>query len=231
MSRGACIAMVDDEPDLLDAYAEYLGDLGYDVVLAASAAEFEDLLTRHRVDLVVLDITMPGEDGLSLLRRLRGALAVPVLVMTAVTDRVDRILGLELGADDLIGKPAEPQELAARIAGLLRRAGARPRELLAFEASTVDLTAARLLRVGQPPEPLRPGELMLLRAFAANPNRILGREELIALAPADSRDAGDRAIDMRIARLRAKLKTEAIVTLRGRGYMFVPPVVRTPEAD
>ncbi|MBW6400038.1 response regulator transcription factor [Roseomonas sp. HJA6] len=223
MSRGASIAMVDDEPDLLDAYAEYLGDLGYDVALAGSAAEFEALLARRQVDLVVLDIMMPGEDGLSLLRRLRSDLSMPVLVMTAVTDSVERVLGLELGADDLIAKPAEPQELAARIAGLLRRAGARPRELVALEHGTVDLTAARLLRLGQAPEPLRPGELMLLRAFAANPNRILGREELIALAPADSREAGDRAIDMRIARLRAKLRTEAIVTLRGRGYMFVPP--------
>lgn len=230
MGRGACIAMVDDEPDLLDAYAEYLTDLGYEVAMAGSVAAFEALLMTRRLDLVVLDISMPGEDGLSLLRRLRAALAMPVLVMTAVTDRVERILGLELGADDLIAKPAEPQELAARIAGLLRRHGSRPRELLQLEHGTVDFSAARLLRVGAPPEPLRPGEIMLLRAFSAHPNRILSREALIEMAPGESREAGERAIDMRIARLRQKLDTETIVTLRGRGYMFVPPT-RKATAD
>jgi DNA-binding response OmpR family regulator len=231
MSRGAFIAMVDDEPDLLDAYAEYLADLGYVVAMAGTVPAFEQLLASRRPDLVVLDISMPGEDGLSLLRRLRGDLDMPVLVMTAVADRVERILGLELGADDLIAKPAEPQELAARIAGLLRRHGSRPRELLQLERSTVDFSAARLLRVGAPPEPLRPGEIMLLRAFAAHPDRILSRDALMELAPADSREAGERAIDMRIARLRQKLDTEAIVTLRGRGYMFVPPAPKAAAGN
>lgn len=171
MGRGASIAMVDDEPDLVDAYAEYLTDLGYEVAIAGSVPAFEALLSSRQLDLVVLDISMPGEDGLSLLRRLRGELAMPVLIMSAVTERVERLAGLELGADDLIAKPAEPQELAARIAGLLRRHGSRPRELLRFERSTVDFAAARLLRPGKHPEPLRPGELMLLRAFAEYPNQ------------------------------------------------------------
>jgi DNA-binding response OmpR family regulator len=166
---------------------------------------------------------MPGESGLDYLPRLRATRGIPVLIMTAVPDPVDRVLGLEMGADDFVQKPCDPQELAARVAGLLRRYNAATREIVRFETVTVDLTASRLLRAGLPPERLGPGEIMLVRAFAARPNILLSRDELMEAAPADSHDANDRAIDTRVARLRRKLDTETIVTVRGHGYMFVPP--------
>lgn len=223
MARYAKLVLVDDEPDLVEAFADYLSALGHEVRTAGSAAECDLLLDREPADLVVLDVNMPGENGLDYLRRLRETRAMPVLVLTGVPDPVDRILGLELGADDFVLKPCDPQELAARIAGLLNRYRITTREVVRFEQATVDLTASRLLRIGQPPERLGPGEVMLVRAFAARPNILLTRDELMDLAPAESFDANDRAIDTRIARLRRKLATDAIVTVRGHGYMFVPP--------
>lgn len=223
MARYAKLVLVDDEPDLVEAFADYLSALGHEVRTASSAAECDLLLDREPADLVVLDVNMPGENGLDYLRRLRETRAMPVLVLTGVPDPVDRILGLELGADDFVLKPCDPQELAARIAGLLNRYRITTREVVRFEQATVDLTASRLLRIGQPPERLGPGEVMLVRVFAARPNILLTRDELMDLAPAESFDANDRAIDTRIARLRRKLATDAIVTVRGHGYMFVPP--------
>lgn len=223
MARYAKLVLVDDEPDLVEAFADYLSALGHEVRTAGSAAECDLLLDREPADLVVLDVNMPGENGLDYLRRLRETRAMPVLVLTGVPDPVDRILGLELGADDFVLKPCDPQELAARISGLLNRYRITTREVVRFEQATVDLTASRLLRIGQPPERLGPGEVMLIRAFAARPNILLTRDELMDLAPAESFDANDRAIDTRIARLRRKLATDAIVTVRGHGYMFVPP--------
>lgn len=223
MARYAKLVLVDDEPDLAEAFADYLSALGHEVRTASSAAECDALLDRDPADLVVLDVNMPGESGLDYLRRLRETRAMPVLVLTGVPDPIDRILGLELGADDFVLKPCDPQELAARIAGLLNRYRITTREVVQFEHATVDLTASRLLRIGHPPERLGAGEVMLVRVFAARPNILLTRDDLMDLAPAESTEANDRAIDTRIARLRRKLATEAIVTVRGHGYMFVPP--------
>ena len=233
MVKRARIALVDDEVDLAEAYAEYLGDLGHEVSVAASAAELDRIMERTSIDLVILDLNMPGEKGLEVLRRLRRSGATPVLILTANPDPFERIVGLELGADDFVVKPVEPQELAARAAGLLRRYGRAERELVAFENATVDLTASRLLRVGYPPERLGPSEVLLVRTFASRPNQVLTREELMRLAPGETYDAFDRAIDNRIARLRQKLDTEAIVTVRAKGYMFVPPERRgeVPPSD
>ena len=223
MARYARLILVDDEPDLVEAYAEYLSALGHEVRTAASAAACDALLEREPADLIVLDVNMPGENGLDYLRRLRDTRSLPVLVLTGNPDTIDRVIGLELGADDFVIKPCDPQELAARVAGLLGRYRIATREVVQFEHATVDLSASRLLRLGHPPERLGPGEVMLVRVFAARPNLLLKRDELMDLAPAESHDANDRAIDTRIARLRRKLGTEAIVTVRGHGYMFVPP--------
>ena len=223
MSRHAIIVIVDDEIDLAAAYAEYLSDLGHQVELAPSATELYEIIARKAVDLVILDLNMPGERGLDVLRRLRAEGIGPVLILTAVPEPIERVVGLELGADDFVVKPVEPQELAARIAGLLRRYGRADRDILAFEHATVDFTASRLLRPGHRPERLTAGEIVLLRTFVSRPNQVLTRDELIDLAPAEDREAFDRSIDSRIARLRQKLDTKAIVTVRGRGYMFVPP--------
>ena len=223
MARYAKLILVDDEADLLEAFADYLSALGHEVRTAGSAADCDALLAREPADLIVLDINMPGESGLDYLRRLRRTLSIPVLMLTAVPDPADRVLGLELGADDFVLKPCDPQELAARIAGLLRRYKVATREVVQFEHATVDLTASRLLRIGSAPERLGPGEVMLVRVFASRPHVLLTRDDLMDLAPADSTEANDRAIDTRIARLRRKLGTDAIITVRGHGYMFVPP--------
>ncbi|TGD94032.1 response regulator transcription factor [Methylobacterium nonmethylotrophicum] len=222
MGQHAQIVIVDDEVDLALAYAEYLSDLGHEVTVAQSGAELDARAARGPIDLVLLDLTMPGERGLDVLRRLRAAAPVPVLILTANPDPIERVLGLELGADDFVVKPVDPQELAARVASLLRRYGRGRREVVAFERASVDLTASRLLRIGAPPERLGPGEVLLVRTLAAHPNRVLTRDELLRLAPGDSHDTLDRAMDARIARLRQKLGTACIVTVRGRGYMFVP---------
>ena len=222
MHRRARIVIVDDEIDLAEAYAEYLSDLGHEVELAGSATQLYGIIGRKPIDLVVLDLNMPGEGGLDVLRRLRAEGISPVLILTGVPEPIERVVGLELGADDFVVKPVEPQELAARVAVLLRRYGRSDRDVIAFEKATVDLTASRLLRPGHRPERLTAGEIMLLRTFASRPNQVLSRDELIHLAPAEDREAFDRSIDSRIARLRQKLETNAIQTVRGRGYMFVP---------
>lgn len=223
MARRPKVAVIDDEIDLQEALSEYLSDLGFDVMTAGSVEGCERLLAGDVFDLIVLDLNMPGSSGLDYLGRLRDHFDGAVLVLTANTDSVDRIAGLETGADDFVVKPVDPQELAARISGILQRRGASKRELIRLERATVDLTASCLLQHGKAPERLGPGEVVLLRVFAHRPNVILTRNELIDLAPAESLDANDRAIDTRVARLRRKLDTEAIVTVRGHGYMFVPP--------
>ena len=223
MTSAARLLIVDDERDLAEAFAEYLGDLGHDVAIAGSAWELESALDRHGADLVVLDVDLPGRSGLELIRD--GAIpeGTAVIVLTGNPDSIDRVIGLELGADDYVQKPVDPRELAARIAGVLRRRQGRRRPLVAFETVSVDLAAARLLRENGIAERLSPGEISLVRAFAENPGRVLSREELIDLAPAETADAFDRSIDSRIARLRRKLGTETIRTVRGFGYVFDPP--------
>ena len=217
------VMLIDDEPDLTEPLAAYLSDLGYLVDTAASGAEALRKLERQPSDLAVIDLNMPGLSGLDLLRHLRDSHDMATLILTGSQDTVDRIAGLETGADDFLVKPVEPQELAARIGGILARRGRGRRDLLRLERVSVDLTASRLLRLGEKPERLGPGEVMLLRVFMQHPNHVLTRDELMELAPAESLDANDRAIDTRLARLRRKLDTNAIVTVRGHGYMFVPP--------
>jgi DNA-binding response OmpR family regulator len=231
VAKFAKLLLVDSDPAVLRTLTAYLSALGHEVRTAGSTADCDLLLDRDTVDLVVLAIDLPGESGLDYLPRLRGGRRIPVLLMASVPDPVDRVLGLELGADDFVLKPFDPQELAARVSGLLRRYHATQRELVRLERVTIDLTAARLLRMGQPPERLGPGEIMLVRAFASRPNLLLSRDDLMELAPADSHDANDRAIDTRVARLRRKLDTESIVTVRGHGYMFVPPMLFSQGAQ
>ena len=223
MTPAARLLIVDDERDLADAFAEYLADLGHDVAVATSTWELESVLERQGADLVVLDLDLPGRSGLDLLREGVFPDGTAVVVLTGNPDAIDRVVGLELGADDYVQKPVDPRELAARIAGVLRRRQGRRRPLVVFETVSVDLAAARLLRDDGTAERLSPGEISLVRAFAENPGRVMSREELIDLAPAEDADAFDRSVDSRIARLRRKLGTETIRTVRGFGYVFDPP--------
>src|SRR5262245_42262452 len=222
MDRRSKIAIVDDEVELAEAYAEFLSDLGHDVIVAPSTAELDVLLAKEKLDLIILDLNMPGERGLDALRRLRNT--CPILILSGQADFYERVVGLELGAEDVVTKPVEPRELAARVLGVLQRYKRIERELVAFERTTVDLTASSLMREGAPPERLSPGEILLIRALVNHPNVVISRERLIELAAAESHDVTTKAIDNRVARLRAKLDTELIVSVRGRGYMFVPTV-------
>jgi DNA-binding response OmpR family regulator len=223
MSRRSRIVLVDDERDLTEALAEYLSRLGYDVTCCAAAWELDAALAAEAPDLLVLDLNLPGEGGLSILARLGTERAFPVLVLTANQDVVDRVLGLEMGADDFVVKPVNPRELSARIGGLLNRQAGRARALVMFETASVDLAAARLLKADGGSERLSAGEIALIRAFSLHPGRVLTRDELLELAPGESQEAFDRSIDSRITRLRRKLSTEALQTVRGRGYVFHPP--------
>lgn len=222
MAKPARLVIADDEADLADALSDYFTDLGYDVAVAGSVWELETRLARDGADLVVLDLGLPGGGGLDLLRSAKLPRDVAVVVLTGNPDRIDRVLGLELGADDYVLKPVDPRELAARVAAVLRRRQGRRRPLVVFETVSVDLAAARLLRENGESERLAPGEIALIRLFAENPGRVLDRETLIEGAPGDSAEAYDRAIDSRVARLRRKLATDLIRTVRGHGYVFDP---------
>ncbi|MGQ3355623.1 MAG: response regulator transcription factor [Phreatobacter sp.] len=223
MARRGRIAVLDDEPDWADAVREYLTDLGYDVDCLKAAWELEPYLAREKPDLIILDIGLPGENGIDILIRTDLASDVAVLVLTGNPDPIDRVLGLELGADDYVQKPVELRELAARVAGILQRRLGRRRNLVVFEQASVDLVAARILKVDGSTDRLSAGEVALIRIFAENPGKVLTREEIMEQAPAEDEEAFDRAVDSRIARLRRKLETEAIRTVRGHGYVFDLP--------
>jgi DNA-binding response OmpR family regulator len=223
MARRGRIAVLDDEPDWVDAVREYLTDLGYDVDCLKAAWELEPYLAREKPDLIILDLGLPGEGGIDILIRMDLASDIAVLVLTGNPDPVDRVLGLELGADDYVQKPVELRELAARVAGILQRRLGRRRNLVVFETASVDLVAARILKADGSTDRLSAGEVALIRAFSENPGKVLTREEIMERAPAEDEEAFDRAIDSRIARLRRKLDTEAIRTVRGHGYVFDLP--------
>lgn len=231
MAGPARLVIVEDEADLAEALGEYFSDLGYDVAVTGSVWELEARLARTGADLVVLDLDLPGRSGLDLVRAGTIPRDVAVIVHTGNADRIDRVLGLELGVDDWVQKPVDPRELAARIAAVLRRRQGRTRTLVVFETVSVDLAAARLLRRNGESERLAPGEIALVRTFAENPGRVLDRDTLIAAAPGDTTEAFDRAIDSRIARLRRKLATESIRTVRGHGYVFDPAPGLRPRGD
>lgn len=220
------ILVVDDDPGIREVLCDYLGQHGYAMQGAASAAEMDRALTAGPVDLIVLDLMMPGEDGLSVCRRLNGS-GPPVVMLSAMGEDTDRIIGLELGADDYLAKPCNPRELLARIRAVLRR----PREeaadagpCLRFAGWRLDLVRRELIRPDGAPVSLSAGEFSLLRAFAERPGRVLTRDQLLERARGADADVFDRAMDVQISRLRKKLDdgsgVEMIVTLRGEGYMF-----------
>lgn len=223
MAPRARIIFADDEPDLTEALAAYFEGLGHDTALACDGIALEAALRAGPADLVILDLNMPGRSGFDLMNGLEALRGVPVIILTANPDQIDRVIGLEMGADDYVLKPVDPRELAARAAAVLARRKGQMRLLVPFETTSADLSAARILLQDGATEALSPGEVALIRAFAAHPHRVLSREELIDLAPAETTEALDRAIDARVARLRRKLRTERLVTVRGLGYRYEPP--------
>lgn len=235
MSGQHHIMVVDDEAAARDMVGDYLSLHGFRVTLCDGGPALRRAMAAERADLIVLDLDMPGEDGLSVLRDVKRRAPVPVIMLTATAAPTDRIVGLEVGADDYLAKPCELRELLARVRALLRRlaapvaapgAAGRP-ETVRFGTKLLDL-AAHVLRDDEGRElPLTASEFSLLKAFAENPRRVLSRDRLLDLAGARDPEAFDRAIDVRITRIRRKIEPDPdspafIKTVRGAGYMFMP---------
>lgn len=233
MSDRIHIAVVDDERDIRETVAEYLEINGYRVSKADGGTALRRLVDQSELDLVILDITMPGEDGLSLARHLREKSGAGVIMLTARDAVVERVVGIEMGADDYVTKPFDLRELLARVKAVLRRvrrtanpavdAGQRVR----FGSHLLDLDAHKLFDGAGAEVAITAMEFDLLRTFAERPNRVLSREQLLDLAHNRDSDPFDRSIDIRIARLRRKIepdpKTPTVIkTVRGAGYLFVP---------
>lgn len=229
----ALILVVDDDPSIQRLLARYLQEQGYQVAVVGDGKSMERWLQDHQPDLIVLDLMLPGEDGLSLARKIRTAGNTPIIMLTARGEDVDRIIGLEMGADDYLPKPFNPRELLARIRAVLRR-GAASSE--AGEASadgefvfgdfTLDFNLNLLFRQGVEVE-LTSGEMKLLLVLVKHPNRVLSRDQLMDLLTGGAREPLDRSIDVRITRLRSKIEDDPaspqfIRTVWGAGYRFTP---------
>jgi two-component system OmpR family response regulator len=230
------ILIVDDDAETRSLLQQYLQKQGYRVTGAADGKALRGALLTARPDLIVLDLMLPGEDGLQLCRDLRTRSNLPVIMLTARGEETDRIVGLEMGADDYLAKPFNPRELLARIKSVLRRARSLPENLepdavksYRFAGWTLDVATRNLTAPDGVVVPLSGSEFKLLRAFLAHPDRVLSRDQLIDFMI--SRDAGpfDRAIDVQVSRLRQRLRDDArepriIKTVRGEGYVLAAQV-------
>jgi two-component system phosphate regulon response regulator OmpR len=227
----ARILVVDDDPGMCALLEAYLGDSGFAVETAADGAAMWQAVERGLPDAIVLDLMLPGEDGLSLARRLRGRSSVPILMLSARGEEIDRVVGLEMGADDYLAKPFSPRELLARLRALLRRSqGQREPGPQASHATfgryELDLASHRLTRDGVEVK-LSTAEFALLRIFVEHPLRVLSRDVLIDMLKGYERDPFDRSVDTRVTRLRRKIESGSgepvyIRTVRGEGYLFNP---------
>jgi two-component system OmpR family response regulator len=238
MNQAQHIAVVDDEQPARDMVGDYLRMHGFSVSLCDGGASLRRSIAQRMPDLIVLDLNMPEEDGLSIIRDLKRRTSVPVIMLTATASAIDRVVGLELGADDYLAKPCELRELLARIRSVLRRStGAAPsqpgaqaapaRARIRFGTKWLDHDAQALRDDDGNEHPLTGSEYSLLKVFAANPKRVLSRERLLELANARDAEAFDRAIDLRIMRIRRKIEPDpahpsVIRTVRGGGYLFSP---------
>lgn len=232
------IAVVDDDPDVRDTLGEYLSDHGYRVTPCSGGSELRRLVDSDAdLDVVLLDINMPGEDGLSLARHLTQATDVRIIMVTASGETVDRIVGLEMGADDYLPKPVDLRELLARVKAVLRRPSAATKgegksggelreDVIQFGTCRLDLGSHTLFDADGREINLSAMEFDLLRVFAERPNRVLSRDSLLDLAHHGDWDPYDRSIDIRISRLRKKIELDpgkpvVLRTVRGSGYKFV----------
>ena len=242
MSQSQHIIIVDDEAPAREMVGDYLKMHGFMVTLCDGGKSLRGAIENGLPDLVVLDLNMPEEDGLSIIRDLKTRSNIPVIMLTATASPIDRVVGLELGADDYVAKPCELRELMARIRSVLRRsvpvrtaaaatdggaAKAAREQLVRFGTKCLDLEAQALRDDEGNEHPLTASEFGLLKVFAANPKRVLSRERLLELANARDAEAFDRAVDLRIMRIRRKIeidptKPAVIRTIRGGGYLFSP---------
>ena len=230
------ILIVDDDAEIRNLLGEYLRKNAYQVSLVADGRAMWAALARAKVDLIVLDLMLPGDDGLTLCRKLRSESDTPVIMLTARGDETDRIVGLEMGADDYVAKPFSPRELLARIKSVLRRTRSLPRNLRADDARGISFAGWRLDMVARhlvSPEgvitSLSGNEYQLLRIFLSHPNHVLTRDQLMLLAKGHEADPMDRSIDIQVSRLRHRLgddpsDPQLIKTVRGEGYVLAVKV-------
>ncbi len=224
------VLIVEDDRQVRETVADYLESQGYEVAQAGDGAAMRKALERQAPELVLLDVRLPGEDGLALARWLRERHDVCIIMVTAAGEVIDRVVGLEVGADDYIGKPFDLRELLARVKSVLRRS-ATPKNTASrrvlFGNCQLDLDRHQLLGAGGEDIALTAMEFDLLRAFAEHPNRVLSRDQLLTLTRNREWEPFDRSIDIRIARLRRKIEDDpdnpkTIKTIRGSGYIFIP---------
>ncbi|MFP5507105.1 MAG: response regulator [Gammaproteobacteria bacterium] len=242
MPEPVSVLVVDDDADVRELLRDYLSDQGYTVLEADGAAAARALLAERVPDVALLDVGLPGEDGLSLARHIRERFDIGIIMISGAGETIDRIVGLEVGADDYVSKPFDPREVRARLKSVLRRyqrngEAAAPETAATLAASAtrrvpvgacvLDLDTRQLFNAAGEETPLTGMEFDLLRVFVERPNRPLSRDQLLSLTQNRDWDPFDRSIDIRIARLRRKIEADPehpqlIRTLRGVGYMFVP---------
>ena len=231
------LLVVDDDAEVRELTGEYLRRQGFEVSLAEDGAEMERQMEASSPDLLVLDLMLPGEDGLSIARRLKSSTNLPIIILSAHGDPVDRIIGLEVGADDYIAKPFNPRELLARVRAVLRRLEPKAQSvqegIVKFGSFEVNLKSRSLRREGEPVRLTR-SEFDLLEVFVTHPDRILKRDQIIEYLGGVETSPFDRSIDVRVARLRGKLEDDPsdpvhVKTIWGKGYMF--SLESEPELD
>ncbi len=236
-AAAAHVLAVDDDPSVRQMIVDYLGDNEMRVTAVASGREIADVMARETIDLLVLDLRLPGEDGMQIARRLREESGLPIIMLTGLKDEADRVMGLELGAEDYLTKPFSPRELLARIRALLRRA--RAQETVAdglqkirayrFAGWELNVRLRRLMRASGDIVVLTNTEFNLLAAFLAAPSRVLSRDQLLGLSRLYNDEVYDRSIDVQVGRLRKKIQPDdtqppLIKTERGAGYAFTAAV-------
>jgi two-component system OmpR family response regulator len=239
MQGGPHILIVDDHREIRDLVSRALAKEGVRVSMAADGRSMRKALADSRIDLILLDLMLPGEDGLSLCRAVRADSNVPIIMLTAKGDEIDRVIGLEMGADDYLPKPFGSRELVARIKAVLRRSNEKPAtgspgsapQRYHFERWELDTAARELIRDDGVTVPLSTGEYDLLIALVERPQRVLNRDQLLDLARGRSAAGLDRSIDTQVSRLRKKIEIDPgdpqiIKTVWGGGYIFTPAVSR-----
>ncbi len=236
MDQPPHLLVCDDDREIRDLLQRFLRQHGYRADTAANATQASKMIDNGRFDLLVLDIMMPGEDGLNLCRRLRAGSSLPIIFLTAIAEETDRIIGLELGADDYVTKPFNPRELLARIRAVLRRSAPEPIasfDHYRFSGWSLDPASRELRNPEGAVVPLSTGEYDLLMAFLDRPQRVMNRDQLLDLTRGREAQPFDRSVDVQLSRLRRKIEADPkdpdlIKTIRGGGYILVSDVQRSP---